>query len=864
MQDVRYAWRGLVALPAFTIVIVLSLALGIGANTAAYTLLHAALLRALPVSQAGQLVEITTYDPFTDASDAFSYPLYTSLRETLRNHADVASVFPQQMKRISVDERGVDGGSVDGDSVNAGGGDTTVVERAVVEGASANYFSMLGVTPSEGRLFVDGDDDATGGESIAVISQAYRTRRFGDTSAPVEGRRLIIDDVPYVIVGVAARGFDGVEAQARTDIWIPVTAALPRHWVNNYGSKVLRLIARMRPDADLAQASAISDIVYRKYIVDHVLPGATGTPRATLEARHVRLRPAASGFATIGQEYRRPLAILMGSVVIVLLLCCANVANLLLARQRAREREFAVRLSLGAGPRRLARQLLIESLLLGLIGAALGLALASWTTPLLLRLLPDSGIPLALDLTPDARIFAFTAIVSLLSAVAVGLVPAWRAAHTDAGLTLTHNTRTVVRPRLSRSLVVAQLAGSLVLIAAALLMARTLQNLRGADLGFQSHQVTTFELSIPSSLPVTSRAEVYRRLVDRLSSAPGVASVTYSRESVYSTGGWAGAAAMPDQPGTKPDRQVALLGVGPRFFDTMAIARRSGRVFDDEEHRAATAANDVMEAARASASGATSAAAATAAALPIAARRIVINETMARYFFGDRSPVGQRITMDAGRLGEYEVIGVVRDVRHYGVREQPCGGRVAYLANDPTRPQGAFMVRGNVPLADLQRIVRDELQSTAPGVLLERIRPLDADVAEMVGRERMVGVLAIGFALLALTIAAVGVYGVLAYGVTQRIGEIGLRAALGAEPSTLMRMILRDALLLVAAGLAFGVPMTLVFVRVLESLLFGVTATDATTLTIAAVLLAVTAAVAAWLPARRAATIDPTSALRSI
>ena len=475
--------------------------------------------------------------------------------------------------------------------------------------------------------------------------------------------------------------------------------------------------------------------------------------------------------------------------------------------------------------------MLTESFVLGVLSAALGLALEAWTTPLLTRLLPDSSIPLALDLTPDVRIFAFTAIVSLLSALAVGLVPAWRAARTDAGLTLTHNTRTVMKPRVSRSLVVAQLAGSLILLAAALLMARTLQNLRGADLGFQPHQVTMFELSTPKALPAASRAMVYRRLVDRLTASPGVTSVTYSRESVYSEGGWAGAAAMPDQPGTKPDRQVALLEVGPRFFETTGIVRASGRVFDDGDHRT---------------------------------RRIVVNETMARYFFGTRSPVGQRITMDAAGLGEYEVIGVVRDVRHYGVREQPCGGRVAYLANDPARPAGAFMVRGSVPPADLQRIVRDELQAIGGSVLLERIRPLDADVADMVARERMVGILAIGFALLALTIAAVGVYGVLAYGVTQRIGEIGLRAALGASPSTLMRMVLSDALLLVAAGLTIGLPATLIFVRVLESLLFGVTPTDATTLTIASVTLAVTAAFAAWLPARRAATIDPTSALRNI
>jgi putative ABC transport system permease protein len=314
---------------------------------------------------------------------------------------------------------------------------------------------------------------------------------------------------------------------------------------------------------------------------------------------------------------------------------------------------------------------------------------------------------------------------------------------------------------------------------------------------------------------------------------------------------------MPDQPGTKPDRQVALLEVGPRFFETMGIVRATGRVFDDDDHRAISAANE------ANADTATSRPTASGAPLPIAARRIVVNETMARYFFGGRSPIGQRITMDAAGLGEYEVIGVVKDVLHYGVREQPCGGRVAYLADNPARPAGAFMVSGSLPPAELQRVVREELRSIGGSVLLERLRPLNADVADMVARERMVGILAIAFALLALTIAAIGVYGVLAYGVIQRTAEIGLRAALGAAPSMLTRMILRDALLLVAAGLAIGLPATFMFVRLLGGLLFGVTPTDAATLTMAAMLLAVIAAIAAWIPARRAAAIDPTSALRS-
>lgn len=343
MQDVRYAWRGLVALPAFTIVIVVSLALGIGANTAAFTLLHAALLRALPISQSNQLVELTSYDATVDSADHFSYPLYTLFHQALRPHADVAAIFPQRLTRVSADD----------------GGAGRAVEHAVVEGASANYFSMLRVPPSEGRLFAEGDDSLAGGQAIAVISHAYRERRFGSsastggggTSTSVEGRTLIIYDRPYTIVGVAPKGFDGVEAQAKTDIWLPVTASMPPNWITGDGTKVLRLIARMRPESEITQAQALADVIYRRYIVDRVLPGMTGSERKTLEGRHLRLRPAASGLATIGREYRRPLLILMGSVAIVLLLCCANLANLLLARQRAQAERLIAQSRRGGWPR---------------------------------------------------------------------------------------------------------------------------------------------------------------------------------------------------------------------------------------------------------------------------------------------------------------------------------------------------------------------------------------------------------------------------------------------------------------------------------------------------------------------------------
>jgi predicted permease len=810
-QDLRYAWRGLLAERRFTLVVVLSLALGIGANTAAYTLLHAALLRALPVPEPDRLVELTVYSVEGDLSNNFGYPLYEELREALRPYAVVAALYPQRLNRVTVDGQSV--------------------ERAVVEAVSANYFRMLRLGAVEGRLLMDSDDSAGGGQAVAILSSAYRDRRFG-SGASIVGQTIMIEEKPYTIAGVAASGFAGVEAQARTEIWLPLTAMLPPQWLTSNGSRIFSFMGRLDRDADAAQAAAAADVVYRRYVEGELLAGArTPALRALYASSHIRLRPAAAGLSSLGREYRRPLQILMVSVAIILLLCCANVANLMLARQRTREREFAVRLSLGAGSGRLARQLLTESLLLGSIGALLGLVFAYWGSPFLLRLLPERRIPVALDLTPDAGVFVFTTIVGLLSAVVVGVAPARRAAKTDAGLSLMHNTRTVLRPRMGRAIVIAQLAGSLVLVVTALLMAQTLRNLRVADLGFRPQHVFAFDLSVPSTFPKPAKAALYDRIIDRLTASPGIMGVTYSRESVYSPGGWAGAARMPDQTG-KPDRQVCLMRVGPDFFDTLGIARASGRVFEPDDHRAA-------------------------------GRVTVINETMARYFFGETSAVGRTLFMSAEQDADYEVIGVVKDVRHYGLRERACGGRAAYVPADSATPAGTFMVRGTIPPADLQRIVREELREAGSVVLFERLRPLEADVANLAAPERMVGRLAIGFALLALVIAAVGLYGVISYGVSQRTSEIGLRAALGAAPGALTRMVLRDAFLLVGAGVALGLPAAIAGVRILRSLLFGVSATDPTTNILAALILGAIALGAAWLPARRAAAVDPATALRN-
>ena len=812
LQDLTYAWRRLLADRASTLVVVVSLALGIGANTAAYTLVHAALLQALPVPNPERLVELTVYDASGERSNNYGYPLYRELRDALGPFAATAAVYPPRLNRISLDG--------------------APVERAVVEAVSGNYFEMLQLKADAGRLLAEADDNLTGGQAVAVLSRGYRDRRFG-ARAEVVGRTVTIEEKPYAIVGVVAGAFEGVDAQSPTDVWVPIATALPLRWLTSNGSRIFSYVARLVPDRDPVQAGAAAELVYRRYLEQELLPSQRDAAgRAMYESTHLGLRPAAAGLASLGRAYRRPLTIVTGFVVIILLLCCANVANLMLARQQARRQEFALRLSLGAGPGRLARQLLTESLLLGLAGAFAGLVVAYWCGPLIVHLLPERRIPVSLDLTPDARVFAFTAILGLLSAIVIGLVPARRAAATDGRLTLSAYTRGITRAPLGRVLAVVQLAGSLVLLVTALLMARTLWNLNDVDLGFRPHELLTFEVSVPSTYSNAVKAALYDRIISRLAATPDVVGVTYSRESVYSAGGWAGAARLPDEP-RGSDRQVCLMRVGPNFFDTVGIARAGGRVFEADDHRAA--------------------------------RRVtVINETMARQFFGSTPAVGRLLFMSAEQSAEYEVVGVVPDVKHYGARERACGGRAAYVPADSAAPAGAFMVRTTIPTADLRRIVQDEIGPSGAGILLERLRPIDADVANLLARERMVERLAVGFALLALAIAAVGLYGVMAYGVGQRTNEIGLRAALGARPAMLMRMVLREAFLLVAAGIVFGLPAAIAATRMLGNLLFGIAATDVPTFAAAAIVLSTSGAIAAWLPARRAAAIDPLVAMRTL
>jgi predicted permease len=800
VKDIHYGIRGLRRNPVFSLIVILSLALGIGANTAVYSVMYAVLFRSLPVKGSEHLVQLTSYDSVGSVDSSFSFRHFKEMKGVLGNDGEALATKGQSLVRASL------------------GGQEP--ESVIVEEVTANYFSGLQVGATIGRVLLPKDDEA-GGSALAVISHAMWQRRFASGPWAI-GTAVRVKDRAYTIVGVAAEGFRGVEAHRQTDLWIPLTVSLPPNWLSSTGSQVLQVIARLKPEANRAQLESAAGAAFRRFRSEHF---------SKEPSRYLRFRTAGAGLSSLGAQYRKPLLVLMISVGVILLLCCANVANLLLARQQARRHEIAVRLSLGASRSRIFLQLVAEALVLGSLGMACGLALAFAGGRLLVGLLPEGRMPVSLDLTPDLQVLAFTAAIGIASAFSAALMPALRASGTKEVEGLGHGARAVGRLRFGRSLVVGQVAGSLILLVVAGLMTQTLRNLSHADVGFDRHALVAFEPSFPDEISVEQRAAAFRELTQRVKAVPGMKGMTYTPESIYARGGWAGLAYIPGEFDPRAQQQVALLRVGPQFFDVLGIRLVQGQVFTEADHQQTV-------------------------------RRVVINQAAAHHFFGDRSPIGQRLEIRGDGTHVFEVIGVVRDVKHYGIRERVCGDRVAYLALNNERPMGTILARSEIGYSGLRHAVQTAASQVRPKAVIERFRTIEADVSGMVAKERMVGTLAIVLAGIAITLAVVGLYGLLAYSVGRRGREFGVRMALGATPSAVLSMILREALLLVGLALLIGIPGALGFSRLLSGLVYGVALTDSETFALASLAIALIACIASLIPARRAANVDPASALR--
>jgi len=778
IQDVRYGLRGLRRNPGFAATAVLSLALGIGANTAIFRLFDALLFRPLPVKSPDELVLVTQ-----QIGDQRSLMLTNGDREAFSASDTLSGLCASRHSRIRVTRSG---------------------ESHFAEGmfAGGNCFALLGVGASLGRTITEADDQLSANDLAAILSYGYWQREFG-ADPSVLGRKIDLDGRSFTIAGVAPPGFIGLEPGAPADVIVPLTSfhspllANPDvHW--------LRLLGRRKPGVSIEQVQA--DLRVRATRIPQ-------SPKANRPRQPERLEvvPAGSGFGAARMAFSLPLRLLMGAIALVLLIACANLASLLLARTSGRRQEIDLRIALGAGRARLLRQLLTESLLLSVLGGLAGTAIAWVTTPVLLRAMSRGRMAMAVDLSLDGRTLLFIAATSLLTGVLFGILPALGAIrHTNlAGALHGARLKTGTR-RWSAALIVAQVAFCMVVLVSAALLLGSLRQLQRVDPGFRKEHVLLLTIR-PDNYKGQSAVSLHREILHRLAAIPGVEVVTSFMDAPL--GG-----------SSITTRFFSINEVGPGFFETMGIPLLAGRALTEQD-----AVED----------------------RPVA----VISARVARESFPDRSPLGQHLDV----FGKDKVVvGVVGDARYRSLR-QPAEPMVY----EPVFGPGSYALRTAGDPRALAGFVRRELRDVARDVPVWSLDTLDALVDGTLVQERMVSSLCGLFGVFALLIASIGLYGRLSYSVAERTGEIGVRMALGANQAGVLWMVLRDALMLSVCGIAIGMPLALTSTRLFRSLLFAVAPTDAATLAaIAASIVGVTM-IAGYLPARRAASVDPVVALRA-
>lgn len=814
-QDLRYGLRMLLKNPGFAAVSVLSLALGIGANTAIFSLVDAVLLKMLPVKDPSQLVALDVYIARGERN-GISYPMFEQLRARTTVFSGIFA-------------------ALDGTSrlVLAGLAPGSQEEQAEVQLVSGEYFEVLGVNAVAGRTLTAADNQTPGAHPVAVLSYGFWQRRFaGDVS--VIGKSITLKAQPFTIIGVTQPGFFGEAVGRAPDIWAPLMmqpafergqsylGAANRGW--------LRVMARLQPGVSEIQAQAALTT-----LLGQIKSEPSEFAKSSSHVSRIGLVAGGQGLSELRDKFAKPLGVLMAAVGLVLLIACANVANLLLARSAARQKEIGIRLALGAGRVRLIRQFLTESLLLASAGGILGLFFAWWGSRILLVLVSGNAAPIPIDVEPNARLLAFTFAVSLSTAFLFGLAPALIATRQEINSAL--KTIVLARPRLSlsRPLVVAQVALSLLLLAGAGLFVQTLRNLSTLDLGFAAEHIIQARFNPRSSgYKPEQYSELYRQLLKQLNSTPGVRSASLSGSGFRSgTSRTCCIAVEGYTHRADEDREIQIFSVTPGYFQTMELPLLLGRDFTPPED--VSKPNEFPKVA-------------------------VINETMARFYFGQANPVGRRFGWgDPAQTVKYdtEIVGVVKDANYGNLR-----GKTRSLIYFPTQGENLLVVRvAGTPAAFLSTI-RQEIQAVDKNLEITSIRTVPQILDQALVQEGLLAKLSSFFGLLALLLACIGLYGVMSYDVARRTHEIGVRMALGAPGGAVSRMVLREMLWLLTLGLLFGLAGAVATTKLIESLLFGLAPTDPPTLTLAVLLLLGVATITAWLPARRAARIDPLLALR--
>ena len=829
-QDLRFALRTLGKNPGFTLVVVLTLALGIGANTAIFTLMDQVLLRVLPVKDPERLVVLNAPGPNSGSihNQSFSltpisYPMYADLR-------DKSDVFEGVLAHWRA-------------GVHLGHKGTT--EQADADLVSGNFFDVLGIPPVLGRLFGPDDDKTPGAHPLVVLSHGFWQRRFG-SDPKVIGETVSVNGRPMTVVGVARAGFHGIEVGSTSDLYVPL--AMQETICPNWGGLVLSkrrvmwlsAMARLKPGVSLDQAKAGVNVLYRQVLRDEL---AEMTPRsekfkAEFPKKTLELLPGARGTSDLRGQSQTTLLVLMGMVGLVLLIACANVANLLLARASARQREVAVRLAMGASRGRLIRQFLVESIVLSVFGGLLGLVFSSWTASLLLQAEPGREAARVFSADPDLRVAGFAMALSLLTGIVFGLVPALQSTRPDLFPTLKSeagNLAGAAQPfRFRKGLVIAQVALSLLLLIGAGLFSRSLMNLKNLDPGFKADRVVAFTVD-PSlnGYGDARKNELYKRIQDDIAAEPGVSDVSMAELGLLA-GNDSSSTVQVEGYTSKEDEDMNpnFNGIGSDFFHTMGIPLLSGREFTEQD----------------------------AAGAPKVA---IVNEVFAKYFFGEEDPIGRRIGL--GREGkdlDIAIVGLVRDGKASNLKEKPR--RMVYRPYAQDRGVGdmTYYVRTAAEPGALGSRLRKIVAAADTNLPVTEMKTLRVQITESLFVERMVASLSAAFGFLATLLAALGLYGVMSYAVSLRTREIGIRMALGAERSTVLGLVLKEVALLAGIGVVVGLPGGYGLGRLVESQLFGLTARDPLTFGLATLALLLSAFLAGYIPASRAARVDPMVALR--
>jgi len=833
IQDLRYALRMLVRAPGFSVVIILTLGLGIGANTAIFSLMDQVLLRSLPVHDPSALVQLDGPGLFSGRTlqdRTFSYPMYRDLRDGNTVFSGLVAEFGTPATLGHRDQR----------------------ERVDAELISGNTFDVLKVAPALGRALTPDDDRVPGGHPVAVLGYGYWQRRFaGDPS--VIGYPVTINSTPMTIVGVAPPGFAGVMSTTAADVFVPLMMkaqlAPTEDDLMSRRSRFVKVVGRLKPGLTATAAKAELDVLYRQINeaeLQDTFTDATDSFRTRFREKTLVLHSAARGLSNAREDFSTPLIMLMAMVGVVLLIACANVATLLLTRATTRQKEMAVRLALGAPRGRLIRQTLTEGFVLAGAGGLVGVLLSIWLGDLLLSMLPSDSLSQSISTTPDLRVGIFTLAIAIVTAVGFGLVPALQ----NAGVELNKTMREVGaatgggtrQARLRKGLVVAQVALSMLLVAGGGLFARSLYNLQHLNRGFDSSGLVSF--SVDPSLSGYDQARI-RQFADRLlgdiRALPGVTSASLAEVAALTNS--ASRRTIEVQGYTPAEREnmnAWANKVAPDYFRTMRLPLVAGREFSDSDDAGA----------------------------PLVA---IVNEAFARRFFGAQSAIGRRFGWSAiDNPGAIEIVGVVKDAFYSSVRQGARGPEETPIFAYAPFAQGARLNAMTVyvrstpeALTALPEQLRRAARQADASLPVFSMQAVDTTVEQSLFSERMLAMLSAAFGLVATLLAAIGLYGVMAYTVSRRTREIGIRIALGAERRTVLWLVLREVAFITVAGIALAIPAAIALGGVVRSQLFGVSAADPWTMALASLVLGVVALVAGWLPARRAARVQPLLALRA-